>query len=522
MARSPQNQNRNDKDQSLVAEQGGFSTSLIGLTIAVVLGLLVRGALAPDKIKSRINEAVQRIGGDLKVSFDQAYISLSRGVLPDLALVIKNAHLESAKKCWLSPDADINELRFPISVFDAIAGKSFVHKVEVDRVVLLLRTDAGGCEEGRLPSSESLISSVPSQDAEEKNSKARTAGATPILQPDIRSLSINRLKVNYLPIPFTSLEFVDFDTDVDSLEPMVFHITTGLDLGGETLSGDYSSHAKIELDYDQRADQKADQKAQPALTGTVHGSWREGRYELKVQHDPSTAELAVSGEVNHLPLSQIFPLLKKYKVMIADFNGKQTWVSSRFSAQGKSNDLRHFPLTLQDLKLEGDLGEVMLARTEITSWSPVQFEPAVFKLKDVDLDKVLVLFNRPHPTQAFGKLGTFAGEAVLSANHAVQVKGQHQKLEIIFSNKGFREVQQVENFAVHLKYEDEKWSGEAGDIHLLGGEANGKINFASDRDWRNLNVNVELDALTFSQRVQQLMTQGGRLITFSLRRRREC
>jgi hypothetical protein len=497
----------NNSEALLVTEQAGLTISLIGVVLAIVLGLGVRGVIAPEKIKSRVMEASRRLGEGIGVSVDQAYLSLSRGMLPDFSVVLKNVHLDVTRKCWLSPDAEINEIRFPISIRDLLAGRSFFHSVEIDSMVLLLRNDMKDCR-----GDAARVDGVSTQEVSVTSwaSQAPSATAPSFVQsesspnhsaPDIQFISVNRMRVNYLPLPFTSFELLDLDLHLKSNSPKVCSLSSTLNLGGETLSGDYSSRANIQLNYDE--------SIHPQLEGEVSGSWREGQYDLSLKHDLESKELALTGELRHIPLSQVFPVLKKYKVMISDFNGKQTWLSSQFEAKGKIRNDVAIPLALRNFKLEGDLGEVSVATAEIKQWEPIQFEPLQFVLKDIDLKNLLLFLNRPHPSPALGNLGVFNGTAEFRSNQSLKVSGSQRGFEMIFSNKGQREVQTFTEIKGDLNFDHGQWAGDISKVEIKDGEFKGNATVSADRDLQDLRMSLDVQSLTLAPRVQKLMTDGG-------------
>lgn len=504
MALPPSKNSNSNPDSLLVTEQSGLATSLVGIFFAIALGLVVRGALSPDKIKSRVEEASQRLGDGIRVSIDQASFSLSRGVVPDFSLVVKNVHIEVNRKCFLSPDAEINEIRFPISIGDLIAGRPFFHEVQVDTMILLLRNEMKDCTQEEKNENASVVSEMVAKASGETSApstKSVTMGAQHQTPPDIRLVSINRLKVNYLPLPFTSFELLDLDLRIRSESPKIYNLTSQLDLGGETLSGDYSSHARIDLTYDE--------SQHPQISTQIHGSWREGQYDFTLTEETLGQDVQVAGELRHIPLSQVFPVLKKYKIMVSDFNGRQTWLSGKFEAKGKVQNITATPLKINDVKIEGDLGEISLENAEIKKWSPVVFDPVVFQLKEIDVKSLLLFLNRPHPSPALGALGFFNGQAELSSNQSVRLSGQQRGLEMIFSNRGQREVQVFSEVAGDLVFDQGRWAGDINRIILKDGEFKGKASLSSDKDWKDLQMKIDIDQLTLAPKVQKLITGHG-------------
>ena len=103
------------QDKDLVAEQSGLGISLIGLMLALFMGLAVRALVAPEKVQAHLQKAISHIHPDLNISFNEAYVSFANGIFPDLAVIVRGGVISSDKKCWLAPLMEIHEIRLPLS-----------------------------------------------------------------------------------------------------------------------------------------------------------------------------------------------------------------------------------------------------------------------------------------------------------------------------------------------------------------------------------------------------------------------
>jgi hypothetical protein len=494
-----------NKTSPLVADQSGLMVVLSGLALAVLLGFLVRGLTNEEMIKARVVELLKQHGPHEQIQVERSWVRLSKGAVPDFSLVLSQVHIESSDVCALSPSAEIHEIRFPLSLWGLVKGGIVFESAQIDEAVLLLRSDYKDCkgEKSREPSSFAL--------AEPTGAEApQSAPLTPTkseLQIPLRKIQVQNLRVNYLPVPFSTFEFQGLTAELESGKPLIFNVDSHLNINGETLSGDYSSHASWKLQYDETR--------QPRSKFELSGTWREGRYDLNTDFDSPSKKYNLEIDIQHIPLSQVFPVLKKYQIMTTDFNGKQSWISAKVHSSGDADTIVKSPWDITGLSLEGDLGEIKTEEIHISELEPISFQPIRFELKNMDGDKLLEFFARPHPGPTLGNLGRFNGQLFLQNTHEANLVGEHQGFEFIFSNKGSRQIQVLKSFKTKMEFKENAWFGKLYEFEIPDGELKGEVELEADRNWKDLNLQVALESLRLSPSIEKLMTQGGLLRDFS-------
>ena len=493
-------------DKDLVAEQSGFGISLIGLILALFIGLAVRAVIAPDKVQGHLQKAISHIHPDLEISFQDAYVSFADGIFPDLAVVIRGGVIASDKKCWLAPVMEINEIRLPLSWGHLFRGQIYIHEVHVDIVNLNLRNAPENCEtETAKNNLESNSARMPSQFS--APAAGKTAPAVEFKnvrrRNPIDTLHIGTLKINYLPVAFTSAEIKNFKLFLKAQEPRWFEITGQLNLGGESFAGDFSSYANLKID--------AIDGDQASLSASAKGLVREGSYDLSIIAKPKEDDFSVALNVEHLPVSQMIPFLKKYRLLSADISGKQAWVSGKATMAGPISKAKQTPIQFQKIKLEGDLGELNLAHAQIQSLEPLKYSPMEFQITNLNIKNFLSFLGKSHPTPTFGNLGNFSGAAVFRSPEDLKLRGDHSGLEFIFSNRGSRQIQNMQMISGELNLQNQKWSINLDRIKPTDGIFEGQILIKADRDFKSVSVDAKLQELSLAPQVQILMTGGGSL-----------
>ena len=493
--------NWKESEKDLVAEQPGLGLSFIGLFLALFAGLAIRAVISPDKVRTQLEKATAKIHQDFQVSFKQAYVSFSDGIWPDLSVVVKDVTIESTRTCFLTPMAEINEIRLPLSWWHLFKGKIYIHEVLADEVNLSLRSEYKSCGNRETASSVQPTSGVQPPSPFSRNAENGFENVSRKNPIDI--VQFRTLKVHYLPIAFTSFEIQKLMIKLKSEEPRVVEATGQLNLGGDTIVGDYSSHADLQIDVIEGD--------HPSVTAAAKGIWREGHYSVHLSTDLKNQQFDFHTTAHHLPLSQIIPVFKKYRLMESDFNGKKAWISGDVKMKGLLSESRKTPIQFEGLKLEGDLGEIACAQAEVESLEPLKVKPVDLSIKGLNLKELLVFLNRPHPSPALGALGIFTGNAHFISPENVVLRGDYSGLEFIFANRGSRKTQVLSLVSGELSLIKNQWRISVDRIRPAGGIFEGKVQISADKDFRDLNVDAKIEELSLSPDVQLLMTNGGSL-----------
>ncbi|MNK96242.1 hypothetical protein D3C87_1165120 [compost metagenome] len=325
---------------------------------------------------------------------------------------------------------------------------------------------------------------------------------------DVRALYVKEFNIVAEQYPQYSSRLLDFSTRVKSFEPKVIEVRARTHLLKDDTVGDYLSHANLYMEYKESPDK--------VLQAHFFGNWREGHYSFIANYNLEDHLLTAETDLKHIPLSQILSILQKYDLASKNLNGKQVWISAKGRWSGPVQDLKNSPLTVRDLRLEGDLGEMHVEQMEFTKFEPLEYRPIRVDIRKIDVEKLLVLLNRPYDARILGSLGQFSGVADINSDRMIRLQGEHRGLEFIFSNKGQREAQVIERMLGEIALNGDKWLIAVNRVEPRGGNFIGDVKVEADRDFKNLDVKAHVDELAFTPTVQNLMTQGGEVGSVSL------
>lgn len=505
-----------------VADQPGLGRSLKAIALAVVLGVLFRSAFSEEALNEQIRKAAANVHAGMSIDFARADLSLADGPFPEFAIVVEGVKVSSDELCWLSPVAEVDELRLPLNLWRLLSGHVEITEVKLGQVNLQLRTTPEECKQ--VPQlSDAKPSPVNAPGAQSKSSPAETSAETavptestkskiaqsteeaPLFQPPdsrgpVSSISVFSLQVQYLPMPFTSFEIDRLRIDRLSETPLSLKTVGELNLGGATLSGDYSSKARFEIDY-----------SHPHVQLNLSGTWREGTYSLNVDSEIEKKEIDLNGSIDHLPLSQILPFLKKYNILKGQYDGRQVWLNLRFKSPVRSRWQDGVPIEVERLSFEGDLGNIESNGFHIRRWHPLEFSNTEIKLRGLQVEQLLKLFGQTEIPKSFGALGELNGVLKLEGAERLQLSGEYSGLELIFSNRGERRTQVISLMTGVLNFDQGRWNLTIPSIRPYEGLFIGELYLEGNNDTQNIRGRLNIDEMHLGPEVQALMSGGGSL-----------
>ena len=487
--------------EKFVFQQPGLLVSFFGILLASIIGLSVRSYFSPERVRDKIMEASKNIHRDVRVSVDEAYLSLSDGYLPQFSITLNQVTFESEQVCWFSPLVQIDQIRLPISIWSLLKGEPQVSRLISKNVSVKLRKSREECVESI---SKKTISET-SLRAEKKSSPMDSIdGKIQIPKNVIQSVEIQNLNLNYFPIPQYQFEMESIRFQLKSFDPRIIVLRAIFNSGTEQWLGDQQSKTTILMEYSE--------SAEPTLKTQVSGQWREGYYELNSNYQINSQQYEMSFFGKHLPMQQIANIATKYQLTQIPLNGKSNWLSLRARAAGKLNQIQESQFQIEEAKLEGDLGEITTKDIEVTQFSPLQIKPTVeAELKNIELDQLLMFLGETDKHPTIHNHGQFNGKLKFENRKNISIQGVHSGLEFIFSNKGMREYQKFTQLNADISFLGQNWKTKISDIQLQDGQFDGAIEITANRDWQNVDMNLEIQKVILNPSVQKLVSSGGTL-----------
>lgn len=508
--------------RELVAEQSGLTWAAASLLLGVALGVGLRAQISQERVTSWTEAALSKLDPSFEVRFSSARFSLANGARPEVALVLTELSFGSNEACWMAPLLEISELRVPVRLGALWEGRWEIDQLRATQATLALRADLSECRrkasgttaatQSQLPTATRRSPTLPaaaataaSQSIEQTEEQVSAAPSSPMMNM-ISGVFADQLTIYYLPVAFTSVRIDGFSASVESSPLRKARFSGQLQVGGETLFGDYSSRAQLELTYQD--------DVQPVWAGRLAGNWREGHYSFDGRYLPLHQSLETSGKLDHIPLNQVLPLLRKHRVISKDYNGKDIWVSGQFVSSANLTEGR-MPVDLRELRLDGDIGEIDIKRVLISDLAKGRFEPFYADVRSLHLETLRRFLQQHEPFPSLGNLGVFRGRMEVRAPNFINVQGEHSGLEFIFSNQGQRQSQNLSLITGKMELREKGWTLAIDSIRPTEGLFIGKVEVESSGWFEDLRARMRIDDLTLGPEVQRLITGGGQLASLA-------
>lgn len=489
-------------ESDLVTDQPGFSVFIIGVSIALVAGLLFRGFFSSDKIKEHISAAALRIHKNVKVEFSSARLSLSSNGFPRIAVIVNDIVMSSSETCWMAPQINIDEIVLPISLKNILSDQSAISEVLVGKVELRLNGEWKFCQPKENPdqranspeTNQKFVSLVPSEAKMNEN-----------VSNLVREVRIEEIKLLHKDLKSIPSFLTNMIITLKSEQPKIILLQAESYFLNESQQRDYTSKAEIHVEYNEFPERK--------LQTHLLGQFREGHFTIQLQNRLDEGQYNLELDLRHLPLSKIFSTLRGFGFN-SDLNPKQAWLSLKGKSRGFVDKIQSENFEVKDLKLEGDVGELSTDLIEFSQLSPLKIKPFLMKAEQLDLGKVLSFYSKTQIIPILGDLGKFSGRVEIFDSEEFRFFGFHRGLEFVFSSLGTRELQRINQMSLDASLKKKKWNLKLNRFEMEKGSYVGEVLLNADREFRKVDVKVGVDEIALSPSVQTLVTQGGNLSPF--------
>lgn len=498
-------------EKYLVVEQKGWRVVLLGLAIATFFSLTFRAVFSPRRIQYEIERALSATDPRIKSSIENAYLSLSDGVWPRLAIVIEKLHVQSADPCLFAAKADIENLVLPVA-FSSILDRMLVFKrIEVGNLNLEMHARREGCgavELQAIPPLPQTLTNETSPVSAKVDQPKDNLERPPLVQTMsvessfLRHVVFHKVHLHFTEWPLFQWNLIGVDVQLPQKGESKTHIEGTVTLTSDPTRFPFQGiHARLEMDSDvDHAEAK------------IHGAWREGRVDVEGNWSPNRKDFHWNGSFKQIPWSQLIVLAHALGEAGPLPASSQAWVS----AQVKWDHASDVPEKVEVVEghIEGEFGDFVLGKViaqregNREKW---HVDPYKVLAKEVDLDILTKMMGWQEPPPTFDRLGIFDGDAQFTDNQLISMSGIWRDLKIIFSNRGLRELQTVSNIKLELRGGSNKWSGFLKDITLDEGQWNGDIGIMLDQNAKTVDLETQFNQFKLNPQVEELMTVDGEL-----------
>lgn len=473
-----------------VIDQPGLKIIVLGLLVSIFIGLTIRSQITPHKINERLRKIVQEFeqknkSKKISVDFAEARLMLSDWGFPFPHLYITNIKISSTSPECLDNQVYIESLDIPFSWMNMLEAKDD----QIDTV-------RAGLVELRLDNPDQCFSEVKAQSKAEAavntavSSSTESAPSTETVTHNQHNynLYIDKLKIidkhNYnIPV---SLQTVGIKIAMDKNKVQSVDLKSQLYLFRDNESSLYKFRSDFNLNYEVKPDGKI------ASSALIHGKLIDKPFEINLTYAPESNKIILKHSIKDLSVKALMSLTNKQNIRAQSQLDGISGLSISNTGEGEYNlttkALGFYKIS--NILLSSGDSSISVDAITINAVKPLKFEPFKVSMNQFDLEKLKNMPAFMSIQKSINNFGNISGTIAVNSETDISAEGSIKNLQFIFSNRGQRAYQKVDE----LSYKATRRSLVISRIALEGQETVGELKLQYEPQENHLAPKIEAKA----------------------------
>jgi hypothetical protein len=487
-----------------VIDQPGIRVCLAGFLISVFLGLALKNQISDSRVEYYLNKSVQRLQTDFTIDYDSARINLSKWGLPFPVLEVLHIRLSPKGNGCQSSQVYADELEVPITLPILFGFSTKVPKIRIREMELRV-SDSDQCFHAEAPVKAEVAKVEPAKPTEApKNSPQITDVFSHSTKGELSEVFIEKLKVISSQHPEQPVVLKQINMDLSYAQSRLTNIVVRSKLNAirDSKSDIYFINANLNLMVNSISPGAAD------CVLNVDGKLLDGDVQLFAHYITGEPKLNYEVSVGKVSLKALQPLinsaflrktsgLDKVPVSISLKNSGEAYIGSHpkiFST------FKKVLINVENAQIKSSAIDVVFddSRTIVQPFDVIIDSLPLSRLKHLDMLK--------NKLQSFESLGVLSGKLSYRDNESFKFDGILRGLEIVFSNRGRRDLQPIDEMNFHLKRVKDDYSLEANSLVIGGEKIDGVLNIEHNAEKDRTTAALKLEGSLLSPRVWEQFT----------------
>lgn len=472
--------------EALVTDQPGRKILFSGLFIALVLGFFLRGLINPQFVQSELLTAVSKIHPSTQITWSQAFISLKSGWIPRFSVIMSDVKIVSTESCWGQPLLYAREIELPFSFVGFFERGQPLRRIVVRDAFLEMKSGFVCEKKANTASSQNTIPGTVSGPIRLKTN-AETSNRPPLV---LTTFIFENLKLRQPTWVFPDWQLQTLRLVIHENSPWYAELDSEFNIP-DTEGVD--ARAQLEMVYKEFPSQ--------ILEANVSGHWREGAFRIKGQWAGPQSGWTFNSRFDHFP----FQFLKTVAIKTGtpwNWPDKPMWFSFTSQTPQPFKTWKDSQHNVENLKVEGDLGELTIPDLQIQSWQPFKVNPFVFAIQNADISAGFSkAWKAPEWVQSWGLL---SGQGQWVRESDFHFQGLLRNTEFLLSHHSRRMGHTIRQTEVQADLNRGQWKIVLDDFDLEAGSGpaalriEGPQNLRSGRlSWSADNIVLPAQLLSF-------------------------
>ena len=509
-----------------VIDQPGIRVVAVGLAISLFLGLALRTQISDSRLKSYLNKAIERLQKDFILDYEKANVNLSKWGLPFPVLEISNIRMSPKTQNCRNSQIYVDEIEVPISISTLLGLNSKVPKIRLRNVELRL-DDQDNCFSAPTASvseNEKSVVVIKESDSQKLQAPQKTESenqTTANSEKTKNTGAVNEVFKRNTKAELSEVYIEKFKliTSKKPEQPIVLkQVNVKLDYVNNKLSG-FSIKSRVNAIKDSRSDTyfvNADftLMAKPIDAGhidviaSIDGKLLDGDVQLFVHHITGNPKLTFELGVDKVSAKALFPIFSSDYQKSTSFAQKVP-ISVSFKNTGEAYLGSAPKIEAAFKKLSFNIENASIRASEVSlsySENKLNVKPFEILIDSLPLSKFKNSDLFTGRLDSFENLGVVTGRLIYKDENNIEFDGILKNLEVVFSNRGRRDFQIIDEINFNLKRQAKLYSLEAHSLVVSTEKVGGMLSASHNLSDSSTTANMKLTGLVLSKKVWEQFT----------------
>lgn len=457
-----------------VIDQPGARVFIIGLALSAFLGLALRSQISESRVQAFLAKSVDRLQTDFYIDYESAKVTLSRWGLPLPALVVQNLRLSPKSAICQSSQIFVEELEVPISVSVLLGINKTIPKFRIKEIELRL-SDIQEC--------------IGHKKADKSDDKAYPAGvdSAPIEtdRSDIRSVFSKSTKAELKEIFIEKLKIISKSKPDQPV--LLKQINLELSYTENRLT-EVQIRSKISALKDSRSDVyflnsgleaiiKSPDKNEIETVININGKLLDGDIQLFAHSFSGSNKVNYELGLQQVSIKALSPFIESNE-FLKSLNTEKTPISISMRNNGELlfGGKPNFVSKFKKVQVNIEKGVVRINELD-AGFSEGRFtvKPFAMSVEDLALTKMKNLEQFKDRLDSLDSLGELTGNLEFTSESQFRFKGTVRNIKAVFSNRGRRDLQNIDRVEVETARNGNELILEANEFNINNKKLSGGL-----------------------------------------------
>ncbi|MFZ3229141.1 MAG: hypothetical protein WA160_02965 [Pseudobdellovibrio sp.] len=503
-----------------VIDQSGVRIIFFGILLSLVLGLSLKTQISPVRIRTLLQESVNRLEKDFIIDFVSAEVVLSDWGLPLPSLQISSIRVSPKKSSCQDSQIYIDKLIVPISLSALVTSTSLITEIDASRVELRI-SDLSHCFDGnkKFKKSESVVQKVAEvnispavgsnisaekpidkttdrtveKESEENIFNTKTAAL-------LKKINIDQLKIIFKKNPTQALDLrhVSFDLSYEKDQLSKLDMTSQIYALKDLQSDLTYFKGDLSIQFASKKNQQIEAVAK------LNGRLLDGEVQVFALFNSLSNNVKLDMKFSKVAIK---PLLQMKLIEASVLNFPMTFDFRGYGYyQFGPNQVAE--LKLSDIEILGEKTHILIDELAVKSEkNSIEVKPFNADIQRLDVNKLVNLEQTKSISQSIENFGEISGKLKYKKTDQISLEGAWSGLEFIFANRGYREIQKLDAFDINLKLDENNILAKLDHFIVNQKEIIGKSELSYNLESANAQCSADFDGIILNEKVWSLLTQ---------------